>query len=50
VLQVHDELNEADIGDVIIIKHCFKHSKMKAFELFDIAIKYPAADFLNKVS
>jgi len=48
VLQVHDELNEADLGDVIIVKQSRKHSKTKAFELHDIAIKYPAADFLNK--
>eukprot|EP01125_Pyxidicula_operculata_P012237 TRINITY_DN400_c0_g1_i2.p1 TRINITY_DN400_c0_g1~~TRINITY_DN400_c0_g1_i2.p1 ORF type:complete len:121 (+),score=31.75 TRINITY_DN400_c0_g1_i2:74-436(+) len=47
-LKVHDELDEAALGDVVIIKQSRPHSKTKFHEVVDIAIRYPARNFLDQ--
>jgi len=47
-LKVHDEFNETALGDLVIIKQCKPRSKTKFYEVHDIAVRYPAVEFLEK--
>jgi len=45
--KVHDELNECNLGDVVLIKQSKPHSKTKFFEVADTAKRYAASSYLK---
>eukprot|EP01129_Flabellula_baltica_P003819 TRINITY_DN1354_c0_g2_i1.p1 TRINITY_DN1354_c0_g2~~TRINITY_DN1354_c0_g2_i1.p1 ORF type:complete len:145 (+),score=35.95 TRINITY_DN1354_c0_g2_i1:46-480(+) len=47
VLMVHDEFNEAALGDKVIIRQSRKISKKKSFILHDIAVPYKPSAYLK---
>jgi len=48
VLMVHDELNEANMGDYVILQQCKPYSKMKRWKIYDIATEYSPSRYLTE--
>ena len=45
---VHDEKNELDSGDQVLIRQCRPHSKTKHWEFWKFIQKEPAAGYARK--